>query len=734
MPLNPLNHHYAMENPASVYDEEAMTALELAGRTTAKVNETVRAFNELETQTHKHLETQDNRITKMNDETMPAKVVTEFQKNLDNGTFEGMVDTYAGELEARVDNLLANVPEGGTTMDAEVIDLRTGPTGRVYQNAGTAVREGMKKLAPTDFLFPKEKNLYKGGCIEYPYNPYDGVQLYQQASFDITLDAGGYYIYVPKTNFISCVVSYPDTSRALDEHLTGEGDVFSFNISERGNMTVSFNVSRDVPNTAGNYFMEDLYLFKMQDAPIIHESLVRGYSLLNNKHTAPNFVIGQEYFDYNYTGSLYATPKIFTFNLEPGDYKLIVGDTNAAGLMISSVDNRYVDTRNQEKHSFAFTVTEEMSKEELYVTLVIATSTPMPTGTYYAKDVYIFKNVELIPSYLLDGTELDKKVNILKGTNAITPAKTTGNTMATGESIWLNRFPAFIKQNVCTAFSGKFDSFSNIEFGFGNAPVYGAFWVKVDGSNVYINTHGTATNTTTVPHGLNIKRFISCVLTSKGNKMDLVVNTSGGTFKHELGNVSPCGTVFAKVGQDTTNATLSASCKDFNAPLWMVGDSYFGITDERVIGQLQNMGYSNYLVLGQPGINSANAYNDLEKALNFGTPKTLVWYVGLNDQGNIPAYETPFNKVKNICSEKNIELILNKVPAIPASEQGPVQEFIKNTGYRYIDSNGAVGASSAGWDSGLLSADGAHPTAKGAQVLATQLIIDVPEILSEGVN
>lgn len=151
MSVKPLNHHYSMENTASIYDEEAMTALELAGRTTAKVNETVEAFNKLETNTNTHLanqdktiadrmQAQDNAITKMNNETMPAKVTEEFEKNLDNGTFEDMVNQYAGNLESRVDSLLGTVTEGSTTMDAEVIDGRTDNYGYTRGNLGNSIR------------------------------------------------------------------------------------------------------------------------------------------------------------------------------------------------------------------------------------------------------------------------------------------------------------------------------------------------------------------------------------------------------------------------------------------------------------------------------------------------------------------------------------------------------------------------------------------------------------------
>lgn len=143
MPLNPL-HHYSLENPASVYDEEAMTALQLAARTAAKVNECVKQVNE-------------------NTEKLPGMVTDEVQDQIENGTFDQQIDKFAGdvtqrvaeceeavetqyrELEAslgtRVDNLLGSVPEGGTSMDAEVIDIRVGANNKTYPNAGEAVRE-----------------------------------------------------------------------------------------------------------------------------------------------------------------------------------------------------------------------------------------------------------------------------------------------------------------------------------------------------------------------------------------------------------------------------------------------------------------------------------------------------------------------------------------------------------------------------------------------------------------
>lgn len=58
--------HYSMNNPASVYDEESLTALELASRAAGKVNEAVEAFNQLEEKTEKavdYMETNIHEVT-----------------------------------------------------------------------------------------------------------------------------------------------------------------------------------------------------------------------------------------------------------------------------------------------------------------------------------------------------------------------------------------------------------------------------------------------------------------------------------------------------------------------------------------------------------------------------------------------------------------------------------------------------------------------------------------------
>ena len=62
-----------------------------------------------------------------------------------------VMDNEIDSLNGRMDTF-THLAEGSTTGDAELIDIRIGADGTVYNNAGTAVREQVKMITRAKFI------------------------------------------------------------------------------------------------------------------------------------------------------------------------------------------------------------------------------------------------------------------------------------------------------------------------------------------------------------------------------------------------------------------------------------------------------------------------------------------------------------------------------------------------------------------------------------------------------
>ena len=170
----------------------------------------------------------------------------------------------------------------------------------------------------------------------------------------------------------------------------------------------------------------------------------------------------------------------------------------------------------------------------------------------------------------------------------------------------------------------------------------------------------------------------------------------------------------------------------------MFGDSYFAYSADRWTYYLQQYGYAqNALIDGWPGEGSANARNSLLTLIQFGTPKYIVWCMGMNDGSDTDA-STPSSdwtirrdEMLAICNENGITPIFATIPNVPSVLNTGKNAWIKASGYRYIDFAAAVGAESAGstWYSGMLSSDNIHPSESGAKALFARALVDFPEIM-----
>lgn len=162
--------HFSLENPATVYDEESLTVLQLCGRLGAKVNETVQAFNDLEANTGKELEAQNTKILEMVNG-LSETVSEVFEDLVENGVFDSTIDEYSKtemsnvkrDLNKRVD--YANIGRDVMVLDWEP-GTYDGPTMGKTSSA-TRIRMPEPKPVPSTLAYIGIKSGLKVTVHEY---------------------------------------------------------------------------------------------------------------------------------------------------------------------------------------------------------------------------------------------------------------------------------------------------------------------------------------------------------------------------------------------------------------------------------------------------------------------------------------------------------------------------------------------------------------------------------------
>ena len=283
-------------------------------------------------------------------------------------------------------------------------------------------------------------------------------------------------------------------------------------------------------------------------------------------------------------------------------------------------------------------------------------------------------------------------------------------------------------------------TFDKISIGafLGTSTVKWVIKIDIDNTNMTVYPYGDNVGTA-YPHNLNIANNIQVSLDCGrlfGGRVTIISN--GVLFQKDIpwNRRYTCNPRVESVGSELTNCTFSWTCKDLKKDIWMFGDSYFSYTD-RWPYYLHQFGYDvNVLMDSYPGENSANAVISLKNLLTLATPKTIVWCHGMNDGSDdgsyTEAWKNGIDEVISLCEENDIELVLATIPTVPTRLHTYKNSFVRSSGYRYIDFNRAVGASSDGsWFSGMLSSDGVHPTDLGAKALFGRVLVDLPEICVE---
>ena len=663
-------------------------------------------------------------------------------------------NTNNANVSARIDNIIAH--NNDTTSNTELVDIRVGADGVTYDSAGTAIRKQFEKKADInetncfyglDIFTRGATNLYPSGNVHMDYT---GGFWKNAISESFYLSPGVYTLLISNIKLgVNAYLEYVGGQNTGDLRILELNRVgfYTFEVT-REDLELQFrllvsNGDESIPGIYGIYGIVitegivnvDKYIPEYLTG--VDKKLDRkiGKNLFNKnsseivyyKHLSHNGDV-QESTNYYITGFIPIKPNT--------DY--VLHDTTFGGAHIVFYNNNGMVISAIQGSSFnsegTFTTPENASLVRLTGRITNIDNNQLEEGT--VKTTY-----EPYTDYV-DLQNLEKRVDIIEADITVTTSdvkETSIETLSDGEYLTLIH-NLDVKKNKTQMFYARVTSFNGLRIGHGET-VYGASYIDIDNTNVTIYEYTNEVKTVrTEAHNLTISDFISIVIDVSINA-DVTIFTSTGSFTISDIGWSGCnGPIFAKsVGSILTDCKLKWTCSDLKSDIWVIGDSYLGLTNPaRFPYHLLKLGFDNWLACGFPGAGAYNEKLSVTNLLTMGTPKYIVWTIGMNnlDDGAInTSWLIETQNIITLCKERGIVPILTTIPNTWDTDLNLTRDnsyknaWIKSSGYRYIDFEKAVGSDEGnGWYPGMLSDDGAHPAELGAKALASRFVIDVPEI------
>lgn len=633
-------------------------------------------------------------------------------------------DRLARKLEAetaRLDNLLGSVTEGSTTLDAEIIDARMDDDGHAYPNLGAAMRAHSDKtlltlgrfvelnklnpdsvadgyIAPNgvfhasaDYMYTDYIPLEKGETVHLYNKNMSVMEMRFVAACDADKQALPALSGGPFTGFTqSDNIAYIRVS-ILKTH--GEPETLMIGGPNRSTFTP---YHRDDVNTSDDSGMLR-NLFNSDDAVLAH------YCNYTNGVVTPEPA-------YNTSAIIPVTPgktySLFKRSMEKIMVRMWCFYDEKGNFLSGGVQDTFI-TIPDGVHLMRFCTQVENGLDLMF--------TETDCGRFLeAGDVCLRDKAVPQPLYRKGGYYYANMGDI---TNDVV--------LFPGES-----FPWYTRKNTAISALVKFDSFLDMTFGRGRITDYGT-WVDIRQNSIDLYTHTNSATPEQTFTGVPIEDYLYVRMeTDDESQLTITVASKSATVSHTI-DASSLFMGFPFVGTKGTlkNVEVRGGCSDLTRPVWLLGDSYLGLTEDRLMHHVRELGCKNYAHIAIGGLKSTNGYAELLRCLNYNKPSVLVWYLGMNDAAS--TFGEYLEKVKRLCETFDIELIINRVPTVPNINKEEHSATVIASGLRYIDSYAAVGSNASGeWASGYLSGDNVHPNAAGSRVLAARIIMDVPELMS----
>ena len=191
MLIKPLSQHYSFENPATVYDEEALTVLQLCARLGLKINELIKAINEQNDYIIKEIP--DNVQTAVRQWLqLHPDAATYVSPEMFGGVGDGVADDTAA-IQAAIDNLADSV--GNVYLLAGQYRITSPIT---IKNNITVIGAGSAKYGRHNSDIPTTVLFFDGEDVEESMINYDrnGETVFGGGFRNLTLDGNDLVNYV----------------------------------------------------------------------------------------------------------------------------------------------------------------------------------------------------------------------------------------------------------------------------------------------------------------------------------------------------------------------------------------------------------------------------------------------------------------------------------------------------------------------------------------------------------
>lgn len=668
-------------------------------------------------------------------------------------------------VKRQIANIVANT--NNTEGNSELVDIRNGADGTIYESAGEAVRtqigakankEQINHFYALDIVsdqFSEFTNLYPSGDIIKNYT--GGAWVYS-VSDSFSLTPGLYTLFLPNvpvgtTATLEYVGGVNDVSLRITSPMTKPG-LYIFDVTRDDlDIEIRLQVSTSTEKTPDTYGLYNIAIYEgnLSNIEFLPKKLIGVDEKLDKKPGKNLFDKNSkeiEYYKYlDQYGGIYESQNYYItgfISIKPntsyalhdwtigGAYVVFYSETKAV-LMDSSIQGNYSPTSGvfiTPENAYYIRLTGRISSINTNQLEEGSVKTSYEPYTEYLPVIEVEKRVDKIEEII------KRSDNIVKNTGVAS--------LNNGEYLTLIG-NLDVKKNKTLTFFANVTSFGSLLLGHGETS-YGGAYIEIDDTSIIVYSYTTgATVVKTVAHGLTISGFVTVVI-DVGTNADITVFTASGSFTVSGVSWSGCnGSIFAKsVGSVLTNCELKWTSSDLFSNVWVFGDSYLGLTNSaRFPYHLLALGFEKWLACGYPGAGANSQRLSFENLLTMKIPKVVVWGMGMNnpDDGAInSSWLTETENFIALCEENNITPILATIPSCWGStsddsditltrDNSYKNTWVKESGYRYVDFEKAVGADSGtGWYEGMLSGDGVHPTELGAKALASRFIIDVPEI------